>query len=70
MLSRTAGGLYWLARYMERAENTARIVIAGHRMASLAHSLGNPGNEWHSTLLATGSDVGFSAKHGRRPRRT
>jgi len=63
MLSRTAGGLYWLARYMERAENTARIVMAGHRMASIARSLGNAGNEWHSTLLATGSEAGFAARH-------
>ena len=32
MLSRTADGLFWLARYMERAENVARILTAGQRM--------------------------------------
>ena len=26
MLSRVANGLYWMSRYVERAENTARIV--------------------------------------------
>lgn len=33
LLGRTAGGLYWMYRYIERAENTARIVDAGLRMA-------------------------------------
>jgi uncharacterized alpha-E superfamily protein len=63
MLSRTADGLYWLARHMERAENVARIVMVGHRMSSMARSLDNPGNEWHSTLLAAGCEPGFFAKH-------
>ena len=65
MLSRTADCLFWLARYVERAENIARILLVGHRMASLANSLGNPGNEWHSTLIAAGCEPGFLAKHGR-----
>jgi uncharacterized alpha-E superfamily protein len=64
MLSRTADSLYWLARYMERAENIARIVMVGHRMSSMARSLDNPGNEWHSTLLAAGCEPEFFAKHG------
>jgi uncharacterized alpha-E superfamily protein len=64
MLSRTADSLYWLARYMERAENIARIVMVGHRMASMARSLDNPGNEWHSTLMAAGCEPAFFAKHG------
>ncbi len=63
MLSRTADNLYWLARYVERAENIARIVTVGNRMASMALSLGNPGNEWESTLIATGSEEGFFAKY-------
>src|SRR5579872_2555049 len=63
MLSRTADSLYWLARYMERAENVARIVMVGHRMASMARSLENSGNEWHSTLIAAGCEKGFFEKH-------
>ena len=54
MLSRTADHLFWMARYMERAENVARILQVGHRMASMARSLENPSNEWESTLAATG----------------
>jgi uncharacterized alpha-E superfamily protein len=64
MLSRTADSLYWLGRYMERAENVARIVLAGHRLASMSRSVGNYGNEWHSTLRAAGCEAGFLAKHG------
>lgn len=63
MLSRTADSLFWLARYIERAENIARILTVGHRMASLAHSMGNPGNEWHSTLRAAGCEDGFFGKY-------
>ncbi|MFN4087864.1 MAG: alpha-E domain-containing protein [Alphaproteobacteria bacterium] len=63
MLSRTADSLFWIARYVERAENIARIVQVGHRMSSMARSLGNPGNEWHSTLISAGCEPGFFAKH-------
>jgi uncharacterized alpha-E superfamily protein len=63
MLSRTADSLFWLARYMERAENVARIMMVGHRMASMARSLENPGNEWRSTLIAAGCEDGFFAKY-------
>jgi uncharacterized alpha-E superfamily protein len=64
MLSRAADNLYWLARYIERAENVARIIAVGYRMASIAGSLGSNGNEWLSTLIATGCEVGFFAKYG------
>ena len=33
MLGKTAGGLFWMFRYMERSENTARLVEAGFRIA-------------------------------------
>jgi len=64
MLSRTADCLFWLARYVERAENVARTLLVTHRMASMARSLGDPGNEWHSTLVAAGCEAGYTAKHG------
>ena len=63
MLSRTADSLFWLARYVERAENVARVVAVAHRMASVARSLGSAGNEWLSTLIATGCESGFFAKY-------
>jgi uncharacterized alpha-E superfamily protein len=63
MLARTADNLFWLARYMERAENVARMVMVVHRMASIAQSLGASGDEWLSTLIATGCDAGFFTKY-------
>lgn len=63
MLSRTAESLFWLARYMERAENVARMVTVVHRVASVGHSLGASGDEWLSTLIATGCDRGFFQKY-------
>jgi uncharacterized alpha-E superfamily protein len=63
MLSRAADSLYWLARYVERAENVARLVGVGHRMATMTRSLGSNGNEWLSTLIATGCEAGFFAKY-------
>ena len=61
MLSRTADNLYWMSRYMERAENLARILDVGLRMSLLTGSSGE--NEWRSTLAAAGQLHGFAAKH-------
>jgi uncharacterized alpha-E superfamily protein len=33
MLGKTAGGLFWMYRYLERAENTARLIETGQRIA-------------------------------------
>ena len=53
MLSRTAENLFWMARYMERAEATARLLTMGQRMAILpgAHHR----EEWRSVVRATGA---------------
>ena len=37
MLSRTADNLYWIARYMERADTSARFLDVGSRILSLIH---------------------------------
>ena len=33
MLGRTASSLYWMSRYMERAENLARLLEVGYRIS-------------------------------------
>ncbi|MBI1361909.1 MAG: alpha-E domain-containing protein [Alphaproteobacteria bacterium] len=53
MLSRTAQNLFWMGRYIERADATARIIEMGHRMAMLPGS--NEMEEWRSVALASGS---------------
>ncbi len=51
MLSRAAENLFWLGRYMERAEATARMISMGQRMSMLP---GAPDrSEWTSVMQAT-----------------
>ena len=38
MLSRTADHLYWMARYTERAENTARMLDVNYQTSLLPQS--------------------------------
>jgi uncharacterized alpha-E superfamily protein len=59
MLSRTADNLFWLARYMERADFVARIVEATQRLAALPNSYSDTGTEWESALEASGAAEGF-----------
>jgi uncharacterized alpha-E superfamily protein len=53
MLSRTAENLFWMARYIERAESTARLITMGQRMAVLPAS--GYRDEWRSVLRVTDS---------------
>lgn len=55
MLSRTADSLYWLARYMERADFLARIVEATQRLAALPRMYAGDGTEWESALESSGA---------------
>jgi uncharacterized alpha-E superfamily protein len=63
MLSRTADSLFWLSRYVERAENTARIIDAASRLAALPAGYGGSTNEWESALAATGCLEAFNRVH-------
>ncbi|MGL6208484.1 MAG: alpha-E domain-containing protein [Paracoccaceae bacterium] len=63
MLSRTAANLYWIARYMERAETAARLLEVGARISLLPTAHGYR-NDWDSLLRAAGSANGFAAKYG------
>ncbi len=64
MLSRTAGNLFWIGRYMERAETMARLLEVGSRIA-LMPSAGGHGyrSEWDSLLQASGTAAGFKEKY-------
>ena len=62
MLSRTADNLFWLARYMERADFLARIVEATQRLAALPKIYSGSGTEWDSALEASGSADDFFAR--------
>src|SRR6202043_3781013 len=64
MLSRTADSLYWLARYVERADFLARIIKATQRLATLPASYSGTGTEWESALESSGAAQGFQATRG------
>lgn len=63
MLSRTADNLFWLSRYVERAEALARILEATQRLASLPVAYAGSSNEWESAVFTAGCDDGFFAKY-------
>ena len=60
MLGKTAGGLYWMFRFLERSENTARLLEAGFRIA-LTRSQ-DAASEWKSVLTTAGVRGGFEKK--------
>jgi uncharacterized alpha-E superfamily protein len=62
MLGRTANDLFWMARYIERAENMARLLEVGHRLALIPQE--HDQQEWRSTLRSAGCEQGFEAKYG------
>jgi uncharacterized alpha-E superfamily protein len=63
MLSRTADNLYWIARYMERADTVARLLEVGSRISLLPSAHGYR-SEWDSLLQATGMAASFAKKYG------
>lgn len=63
MLSRTAENLFWIGRYMERAEMTARLLEVGARIALLPSAGHGYRNEWDSLLQASGTAAGFARNY-------
>ncbi|MDW3182664.1 alpha-E domain-containing protein [Roseobacter sp.] len=61
MLGKTAGGLYWMFRFLERSENTARLLEAGFRMALTRSS--DAESEWKSVVTTSGTSLGYENKY-------
>lgn len=57
MLSRVAENIYWLARYIERAENTARLIRVNTQLVLDTPRGVSPG--WEPLVLITGSSETF-----------
>jgi len=64
MLGRSANDLFWMSRYIERAENIARLLEVGYRIALLPREGDGQDNEWCSTLRSAGSEKGYLSKYG------
>src|SRR3954464_4417505 len=63
MLSRVASSLYWMSRYVERAENTARVLDVTWRMSLLVKEPKLQDQEWMAPLNITGTFFPFSGRH-------
>jgi uncharacterized alpha-E superfamily protein len=64
MLSRTADHLYWMARYMERAENTARMLDVNCQTSLLPQAADVALNGWKGLLSISELSDDFARLHG------
>lgn len=63
MLSRTADSLFWLARYLERAENVARMLDVTWRMSLMPRVNGADLSDWSSALLSAAQKDLFDLRY-------
>ena len=63
MLSRTADNLFWLSRYVERADYLARVLEAASRLSALPKAYGSGTNEWESAVATAGCTELFHRFH-------
>ena len=65
MLARTAENLFWMARHIERAENTARMLDVAHRSSLLPLDIdGAEAFLWFAPLNITGCASIYEQKYG------
>jgi uncharacterized alpha-E superfamily protein len=69
MLSRTADSLYWLARFVERAENIARTLDVALRLETLPSAYSD-GSGWTSAIATAAATDAFFARHEEANRET
>ncbi|MCZ2496288.1 hypothetical protein GN316_05915 [Xylophilus sp. Kf1] len=64
MLSRTADHLFWMSRYTERAENTARMLDVNYQTALLPQSAEAAQIGWQGLLTISELLPAYQAQHG------
>jgi uncharacterized alpha-E superfamily protein len=65
MLSRVADSVYWMARYVERAENLARLLLSTQNLLLDAGAEGSDEAQFWGPILATTRDVSGGPREGR-----
>ncbi|MDZ4097177.1 MAG: alpha-E domain-containing protein [Methylophilaceae bacterium] len=63
MLSRTADHLYWMARYIERAENMARVLDVTYNMSLVPNAAESESALWEPALQIAGNIEAFEARY-------
>jgi uncharacterized alpha-E superfamily protein len=61
MLSRVADSLYWMSRYIERAENVARFI--GVNLNLMLDSPLTDHEQWYPLVVTTGDEEAFQARY-------
>jgi len=64
MLSRTADHLFWMARYMERAENTARMLDVNYQASLLPQTADAALNGWKGLLSISELGADYAKRYG------
>ena len=64
MLSRTADHLFWMSRYTERAENTARMLDVNYQTSMLPRSASSAQMGWEGLLTISELKPAYIAKYG------
>src|SRR5215204_2102031 len=64
MLSRTADHLFWMSRYTERAENTARMLDVNYQTSLLPQSEALVQMGWEGLLSISELKYSFAEKYG------
>jgi len=64
MLSRTADHLFWMARYMERAENTARMLDVNYQTSLLPQSAAVAEQGWRGLLSISELTYDYNKRYG------
>jgi len=67
MLCRVANDLFWMARHIERAENTARMLDVTYRTSLLPYQVTEPGlawaEPWSVPLITSGQATAYYERH-------
>ena len=61
MLSRTASDLYWMSRYLERAENLARMLDVSYSLSLMPQD--GRGDGLHELAMPFSTKVGHVDRH-------
>jgi uncharacterized alpha-E superfamily protein len=64
MLSRTADHLFWMSRYTERAENTARMLNVSYETSLLPQAAAMAQRRLAGAAVDQRADSGLTEKHG------
>jgi uncharacterized alpha-E superfamily protein len=65
MLSREAEALYWIGRYLERAEATARRFDVQYHSRLESESADSATMPWHALLFSSGDEAAYRQRYGK-----